>query len=80
MFDFIGSILEGLISLIGDCILGLFKAIGAAIGTAIGSLLGSILSGIGEGILALVRFLALPALIIGLIIFICLMIWRAFFQ
>lgn len=80
MFEFLGSILTGIISLVGSCIWELLKTIGGAIGTAIGSLLSGILTGISAGILALVRVLALPVLIIGLFVFVCLMVWKAFFS
>ncbi len=70
------TILGGLFSLIGRCIWELLKGIGCAIG----SLLEKILAGIAGGILEVLKVIALPALIIGAVVFVCMMIWRAFFK
>ena len=70
------TILGGLFTLIGNCIWALLKGIGCAIG----SLLGNLLAGIATGILAVLKVIALPALIIGVVIFIGMMIWKAFFD
>ena len=70
------TVLGGLFSLLGRCIWELLKGIGGAIG----SLLGNILTGIAGGILEILKVIALPALIIGAVVFICMMIWRAFFK
>lgn len=74
------TILGGLFSLIGNCIWELLKAIGSGLGSLLGNILSGILSGISAGFMALIEAIGLPVLIVGLVVFTCLMIWRAFFS
>lgn len=70
------TLLGGLFSLIGSCIWELLKAIGSGIG----ALLGNILAGTGNGVLAFAQAVALPVLAAGAIVFVGVMIWKAFFS
>ena len=81
------TLLGGLLTLVGNGLWELLKLIGNGIGALFGAILSGIASGplsvlkaVGAGLLALLQAIWLPALIIGLVIFICLMIWKAFFK
>ena len=74
------TLLGGLASAIGSFFWELFKAIGNAIGTFFANILIGIGKGLAEGILAVLKVIALPALIAGLVWFVCYLICKKFFH
>ena len=76
----IASLIWEVLKWIGVGIGTLLWEILKGIGTGIGSVVRSILSGIGTGAGAVIQAIGLPVLVIGMLAFTCLMIWKAFFR
>ena len=78
----LGFIATAIGTFLGNLLVALFSGIWhviASAGAAIGSFLGNLFVGLFTGIWSILQVIALPALILGLIVLVVFMVWKAYF-